>query len=143
MYWKFHNHIWSSAGINIRTTSIFDMCGDLPSASNFLDLIMFADETNLFFSYKNLKVLFSTVNDELDHIRKWFNANIISLNTDKTKFTLFDTLSWKDDIVLRLQVLKIGNAEIERASSIKCLWVLLDEHVTWNNHIHLLESKFS
>ena len=34
---------------------------DLPNVSNMLDLIMFADDTNLYFSSSNIKTLFATV----------------------------------------------------------------------------------
>ena len=44
---------------------------------------MYADDTNLFFSHKNLKQLFLTVNKELKNIHEWFIANKLSLNTKK------------------------------------------------------------
>ena len=47
---------------------------------------MFADDTNLFFSHKNIKELFLNVNSELSKIIQWFNANKLSLNKDKTKY---------------------------------------------------------
>ena len=49
---------------------------------------MFADDTNLFYSGKDIHSLFNTVNNELSNIRQWFNSNKLSLNADKTKFTL-------------------------------------------------------
>ena len=41
---------------------------DLCSASNILDPIMFADDTNVFYSHQNISSLFMTVNNELDKI---------------------------------------------------------------------------
>ena len=38
---------------------------DLSNASNILDPIMFADDTNLFFSHRNISTLSLTVNSEL------------------------------------------------------------------------------
>ena len=38
---------------------------DLPSASQLIDPIMFADDTNLFYSDENINTLFTTVNNEL------------------------------------------------------------------------------
>ena len=50
---------------------------------------MFADDTNLFFSHKTIKTLFTSVNRELTNIQEWFNANKLSLNIKKNKiFTL-------------------------------------------------------
>ena len=42
---------------------------DLPNVSNILDPIMFADDTNLFYSHRNIKELFTTVNKELQ--KRW------------------------------------------------------------------------
>ena len=41
---------------------------DLCEASNILDPIMFADDTNLFYSHHQIKFLFETVNTELKNI---------------------------------------------------------------------------
>ena len=43
---------------------------DLHEASNILDSILFADDTNLFYSYENISDLFSTVNSELKCINQ-------------------------------------------------------------------------
>ena len=52
---------------------------DLPSSSKILNPIMFADDTNLFYEHKNIK-LFATVNEELMNINDWFMANKLSLS---------------------------------------------------------------
>ena len=41
---------------------------DLCNASNILDHILFADDTNLFFSHRSISALFLTVNNELHKI---------------------------------------------------------------------------
>ena len=56
---------------------------DLQSASNLLNNIMFADDTNLFFEQKARNILFSTVNKELQNINEWFISNKLSLNLKK------------------------------------------------------------
>ena len=38
---------------------------------------------------------------------------------------------------------KVGNVELGRVSSVKCLGVLLDEKVTWENEIDYLATKLS
>ena len=58
---------------------------NLKNASTMLDPIMFADDTNLFYSHANIKTLFKTVNEELSHLSEWFASNKLSLNTEKTK----------------------------------------------------------
>ena len=53
---------------------------DLSSASNLLNTIIFADDTNLFFEHKDISFLFSTVNRELQNINEWFISSKVSLN---------------------------------------------------------------
>ena len=116
---------------------------DLPNSTKILDPIMFADDTNLFFANKSIKDLFSTVNEELNKIDAWFIANKLSLNVLKTKFSLFHKASRADDIPLKLPKLKIRDHEIDRVVSIKFLGVLLDEHLSWKEHIKYIENKVS
>ena len=59
---------------------------DLPNASRLLSPIMFADDTNLFFNYKDIKHLFIIVNNELVNIKGWLTSNNLTLNMEKTKY---------------------------------------------------------
>ena len=51
---------------------------DLCNASNILDPILFADDTNLFFISLNIDTLFKIFNEELKKIGDWFKANKLS-----------------------------------------------------------------
>ena len=104
---------------------------------------MFADDSNFFYSHKNIKGLFYTVNSELEKISQWFKANKLSINIKKTKFTLFHKNSFKDETPLKLPALMIGNNNIERKSSIKFLGVMLDEHISWTHHVKTVENKIA
>ena len=57
---------------------------DLSLVSKFLSPIMFADDTNLFYSHNNIKILFKIANNEPEKISQWFKANKLSLNDGKT-----------------------------------------------------------
>ena len=105
--------------------------------------VLFADDTNLFLANRSIKELFSTVNQELNNIDDWFIANKLSLNVKKTKFSLFHKSSRVDDIPLKLPKLKIRNHEIDRVASIKFLGVLIDEHLSWKEHIKYIENKIA
>ena len=41
---------------------------------------MFADDTNLFYSNKDINTLFKIANEELNEINEWFRANKLSIN---------------------------------------------------------------
>ena len=113
---------------------------DLPNASRLLDPTMFADDTNLFFNHKDIKHLFTVVNNELVNIKDWFTANKLSLNVEKANYSFFHKSSKRDDIPLRL-LKPIINYEILREESIKFFGVLLDQHLKRKEHIKLTENK--
>ena len=116
---------------------------DLHHASKVLNPIMFADDANLFFSHSDINILFEKMNKELTNVSNWFNANKLSLNVKKTKFSFFHKSSKKDNIPLRLPNLNINGFTIERESSIKFLGVWIDENLTWRDHIHTVENKIA
>ena len=116
---------------------------DLPNASSVLDLIMYADNTNLFYSNNDIETLFSTVNMELEKISEWFKANKLSLNIKKTNYTLFHKNNPKIDLPLILPGLKIVNNVLKMQTSIKFLGVMLDENISWKEHIKTVENKLS
>lgn len=58
---------------------------DLNFVSKILTLLMFADDTNIFISGKNLQDIISLT----EKINTWFSANLLSLNVKKTNYILF------------------------------------------------------
>ena len=59
---------------------------DLQFVSDVLDPVMFSDDTNLFYSHKEVSVLFLKVNNELHKINQWF---IINFSINKVKRIVF------------------------------------------------------
>lgn len=116
---------------------------DLPIASPALSTIMFADDTNLFYSSSNIENLFHKVNRELIKISDWFKANKLSLNAKKTKYTLFHSCQQKKFLPNNLPFLSIENNEIIQENVTKFLGVLIDENLSWKTHINSVNSKIS
>ena len=61
---------------------------DLPNASKKLNYL-FADDTNIYFESGDLSNLIKIVNRELKSVKKWLDANNLSLNIDKTNYIIF------------------------------------------------------
>lgn len=72
---------------------------DLPG-STLLYILLFADDTTLLASGKNLHELVEFVNAELQKISVWFRANNMALHPLKTKFTVFypkpENIPWNE-----------------------------------------------
>ena len=116
---------------------------DLPNASSVLDPIIDMENTNLFFSNNDIQALCSAVNMELEKISEWFKANTLSLNIKKTNYILFHKDCTKDDLPLKVTDLKFVNSLLKRKASIKFLGVMLDENVSWREHIKTVDNKLS
>ena len=53
------------------------------NVSPTLFFILFADDANLLISGKNFKILYNTMNDELNKVVNWLSVNKLSLNVKK------------------------------------------------------------
>lgn len=93
---------------------------DLCYVSPKLKFILFADDTTILYSGKNLQLLVNEITAELEKIKQWFNQNKLSLNIMKTKVMLFSKR--KEDVQFQI---KINKVEIERVKEYKFLGVIL------------------
>ena len=92
---------------------------------------MFADDTNLSCSNKNIETLFQIVNSELKLVTEWFLANKLSLNAKKTKYVILHKVTMFDSLPLQLPAMTFNNIEIKRENSVIFLGVIIDENLTW------------
>jgi len=112
---------------------------DLPVNFRYSKSILFADDTNIFKSSKNLSELFNQVNSDLQMVTEWFFSNRLSLNSDKTHYILF-TLSKANTSNFHISL--NGNI-IERKKYVKFLGIYVDDRLTWNNHIDYVKNRLS
>ena len=73
-----------SSGFNPWSIALLIFVNDLQHVTKFLDLIMFADDINLFYSNSNINELFENVNTVLVNITDWCFANKLLINPNKT-----------------------------------------------------------
>ena len=84
--------MWRTAGFNTWNTPLSDIyINDLCNVSKVLDFILFADDTNIFFSHKDPIFLMELVNTELQNLSCWFQANKLSINVKKSNYIIFKT----------------------------------------------------
>ena len=62
---------------------------DLSLVTEYCFSILFADDTNVFISGKDLEVLCNRLNGELESICEWLCSNKLSLNVSKTYYMVF------------------------------------------------------
>ena len=101
-----------------------------------LNLILFADDTNLFRSGRDINSLCKEVSKELDKLKIWFRVNKLSLNVLKTNFILFSGRKCISNVSIA-----IDNESIDRVFSTKFLGVYIDDKLSWKQHASIVKSK--
>ena len=114
---------------------------DLQFSSNVLDSILYADDSNLFISGKNITNTCAILNNELDKVNQWFLANKLKLNVDKTSCMIFKTKNKQVDLSdINIHMAGINIPIVQKT---KFLGVILDDNLSWKYHIDEVCCKIS
>ena len=108
---------------------------DMPNCAKKLSFRTFADDTNVFYSCKNLLNLESTMNEQFKLIRNYCAINKLSINFQKTHYMVISSTRKK------LNSIKIAN--IEQKGFIKYLGIFLDDHINWKQQIKHVNNKIA
>ena len=111
---------------------------DLPKVSN-LKVRLFADDAIFTLRDKDEKNLQHIMNDQLTKIDDWMKINQLTINYKKTNFMIFTR---KKKISSPLSI-RIGQNIINHKTKVKYLGVVIDEKMSWKNHVNYLCSKLA
>ena len=113
---------------------------DIIYSSDILHFILFADDTNLFYSNSNFDILINTVNIELSKLTTWLQANKLSLNVKKTHYIIFGNKRVPSQNTYNLMM---NSNIIEKVDKTKFLGIIIDKQLNWKNHILSVANKVS
>ena len=107
-----------------------------------------ADDTTAYKSGPNIKDLISDVNIQLQLLYTWLSCNKLSLNINKTSYTLFSPHSNTHiNISNSLHIKKLlnhGNSrQTSKAGAAQMLGVYIDNHLSFSQHIYQLCTSLS
>ena len=103
---------------------------DICNVSKLLQFILFADDTNIFYSSSQYETLSTVVSTELSKLQTWFALNKLSLNISKTNYMLFT----RKNVSNRIDIVFDGK-QIERVHTTKFLGVIIDDKLSWQHHV--------
>ena len=112
---------------------------DICNASELLFLILYADDTSVQISGNDITYLVSSMNVELKLLSRWFRANKLSLNAQKTFYLVFHRARIKNHDLSK----RIDGSTLNRSSNIKYLGVIIDHKLNWCEHITHVKNKVS
>ena len=94
---------------------------------------MFADDTNVLESFSQSDQL--SLKNSLHTIDEWMKYNKLKCNLDKSKAIIFGN---KEHV---LESLKSESIVLKEASNVKYLGVLVDEELTFKDHVELVKKQ--
>ena len=113
---------------------------DMGNACKELELVLFADDTNIFAQEREPVALFDKVNRGLQDLGTWFSCNKLTLNLKKTEYVFFGGPRAKSTEGLGLSV---GEEEVRRADGVKFLGMWVDERLRWTEQVSKVKRKVS
>ena len=114
----------------------FSICiNDLIRTSNKCKLIMYADDTTIYFNLEDFDSdnVSNEINNELEKIAKWLQINKLSLNTQKNKLMVFHR---KQEHIKEINIV-IDGTQIDRIESFNFLGLTIDETLSWGQHVDI------
>ena len=113
---------------------------DIAQSSKILSFYLFADDTTILHSEKDIDTLERTINDELVHVSDWLTANKLSLNVKKSNVLVFRT---KNSPITRKIRIKINGTDAEEKNDAKYLGVMIDNKLSYVSHINHVKAKLT
>lgn len=103
-------------------------------------LTLYADDTSLFITGRDLNSIQSNVDNTISQLFNWFADNKLLINTNKTTAISFHHAQHTNVVP---PTIKIEGNTINYSKNTKFLGVWLDEHLNWLTHIQSLAVKLS
>ena len=116
---------------------------DITNTSSILEFILFADDTTILYSSKDINNNINIVNKELNEVSNWFKSNKLSVNATKTNFMIMGTSHMTSIKTSSSLSVILNDTVLERVKNTKFLGVLIDECLTWKNHIDCISKTLS
>ena len=142
------NHLSSAANISsgVPQGSVLEpllfilYINDLPLAVGLSSVMLYADDTVIFSAASSIDQLQLNLSLDLNNVSNWLTANGLFLNLKKTEYVVFGTRQR----LIRSEChspLCMEGKEVNQVKLFKYLGVLLDECLSFNDHINYVRSK--
>ena len=109
---------------------------DMPNCSDLIFFCLFADDSNLFINATDFDSLQNILNKELPKVSNWILVNKLSINFKKTHYLVFQRSKQPCSINL-----KLSNHNIPQQKCSKMLGVVIDDKLSWKDHIQHVTKK--
>ena len=119
---------------------------DIHKSSKEFTFYLFADDTSLTYANDNLRTLELTVNNELEKVSEWLNANKLTLNVKKSNYVIFRPRQKRIPFIPQIKIFNPTlntRVILEMKDFVKYLGIMIDSELSWKNHIDFICHKIS
>ena len=116
---------------------------DLPSCVDVCKVMMYADDTVIFFSAPLISEIELQLNLELINLSEWLSTNKLILNLKKTEFMVFGTHQRLCRQDIDGAHITLGGESVKHCDAFKYLGVVLDNSLSFNLHTDYVKKKVS
>ena len=119
---------------------------DLPYCLKTSGATIYADDMTISYSSKSIGELNAMLNNDLHCLEEWLHGNKLTLNILKTEAMIVGSRPNLKRITCNASetpCFVIGDTTIDIVQSAKYLGVMVDQHLVWDEHITLLQTKIS
>ena len=95
---------------------------------------LYADDTVLYLSGKNLDEVVTIIQDDLVLLSNWCSKNRLTINCKKTKYCIYGMRSIVKKSKTQDTILSLNNTILEKVCSYKYLGFILDDQLNFNKH---------
>ena len=116
---------------------------DLPLSIKTSESNLFADDATLLSLASSISTLNENLNLSMSALKKWCFANLMFVNATKSGCMLVCTRQKRMNLPCASLDIRFNNESIPQVSSHRLLGIILDQNLTWCDHIDMLLNRIS
>ena len=118
-------------GSNLGPLLFLIFCNDVYLQLENCNSILFADDTTVYKSHKNIHYLKYCVESDMMNLSNWFKANKLTLNLNKSVCMIFEPKPNKQKFSVT-----IDNQQLQTVRETKLLGIWIDDKLSWSTHVN-------
>jgi Reverse transcriptase (RNA-dependent DNA polymerase) len=132
------NHLGVPQGSVLGPLLFLLYINDINTTVNLCHIKLFADDTLVYISDKNVEQAISKMNSELYKLNEWLKLNKLILNNEKTVYMIINNKKVETD-----ETIKMDGKNIMKVDQVKYLGIILDNKLNFNEHFENVVKKIS
>jgi hypothetical protein len=102
---------------------------------------LYADDIAIVYSKNSYEMLESSMCEDLETLNKFLESHMMAINTEKSSYILFQRRKKLEQYTLKALKIQFQNQYIQGSSSYEYLGLVLDESLSFADHLKKIKSK--